>query len=173
MKSRLLSLCLNWKVYFQTEKFRAIRCFSSIVLGFGSSVSLGFQWAIREINLDSVGLTGPTLHGKRWEENSPATYFVSRPPQFPSSGWSYYYPPLPIHDILPPVHYTCPRRCISPLSAVWDLPFNQISLGRTYHLMSLFWSISYQIWSHLTLVAVKKMSHPPHISERWPCSSCS
>ena len=65
-----------------------------------------------------------------------------------------------IHDILPPLHYTCPRRCISPLSAVWDLPFNQISLGRTYHLMSLSWNISYQIWSHLTLVAVKK-NEPP------------
>lgn len=94
MKSRILSLCLSWKVYFQTEKFRAIRCFSSIVLGFGYSVSMGFQWAVREISLDSVGLTGPTLHGRRWEENSPATYFVSRPPQFPSSGWSYDYPLL-------------------------------------------------------------------------------
>lgn len=53
-----------------------------------------------------------------------------------------------------------PRRCISPLSAVWDLPFNQISLRRTYHLMSLSWSISYQVWSHSTLVAVKK-NEPP------------
>ena len=160
MKSRILSLRLSWKVYFQTEKFRAIRCFSSIVLRFGSSVSMGFQWAIREINLDSVGLTGPTWHGRRLEENSHATYFVSWHPQFPSSGWSYDYPLLPIHNILPPLHYTCSRRCISPVSAVWDLPFNQISLGRMYHLMSLSWSISYQIWSHLTLVAVKK-NEPP------------
>ena len=114
------------------EKFGAIRAFSPIELGFGYTFSMGFQWQIGEITLDSVGLSGGDLKWRAWQKMG-----GKRPHHilcFPTSPM----PSIKMERVLSIAacsqHTTSfsiyiPQEMYFPLSAAWDAHFNHILLG--------------------------------------------